>query len=416
MVISLNELSSLFGIDVSFGFFDDDIKQPNAGVSRNGRAPASRQAPLHLLARGRGKAHNGFLFTIKGNGIGGMVMSYTCFIVPREVLTRLALDKELLAEVRKGLLDTAQISHEIRGLRSQAAKLTSVAVAHSGALIELAPSPIVTVYDCKHTQSTPGTPMPIPGNSSDPTAKRAFNETTSVAKFYKDLFNRNSIDNQGMTMMSSIHFGSNYNNAMWNGLQMIYGDGDGGIFIDFTNGSDVIGHELTHGVTQYSLQLDYSDEAGGLNESMSDCFGSMFRQWEGNQDVNSADWLIGQGIMGPVAKARGFTCLRDMASPAATHCLAPQPTQYSQITPGMDPHYSSGPPNLAFYTACKALGGRSWEKIGQVWYRSLTGFGPTPSMRMQPFADRTRQVAHTVYSTAPAVAAAVDQGWKQVGL
>ena len=343
-------------------------------------------------------------------------MSCICFIVPRDVLTRLSQDPALPADVRKGLFDTAQVSHEIRNLRSQAASLTSVTVAHAGAFVDLASAPMVTVYDCKHTQTLPGTPVPNPEGSADPTAKRTFNETTNVAKFYKDLFDRNSIDNHGMTMMSSDHFGIRYNNAMWTGSQMVYGDGDDRIFIDFTNGDDVIGHELTHGVTQHSLQLAYSGEAGGLNESMSDCFGSMFRQWEKQQDVHSADWLIGYDIIGPTAKARGFTCLRDMANPAAQHCLAPQPTHYSQITPGMDPHYSSGPPNLAFCTACKTFGGRSWERIGQVWYHALTAFGPTPNMGMKQFADRTRQVAHTMFSGNPAVAAAVDQGWKHVGL
>jgi Zn-dependent metalloprotease len=343
-------------------------------------------------------------------------MPCMCCIVPREVLMRLSQDKRLSAKLRKGLFNTAQISHEMRALRSQAGELTSVLMAHTGALLELAASPLVTVYDCKHTQNLPGTPVPRPGNSTDPTAKRTFNETTDVAKFYKDVFNRNSIDNHGMTMMSSVHFDTNYNNAMWNGSQMVYGDGDGSIFVDFTKGNDVIGHELTHGVTQYSLQLEYSDEPGGLNESISDCFGSMFRQWQAKQDVNAADWLIGHDIVGPTAKERGFTCLRDMANPAANHCLAPQPTLYSQITPGMDPHYSSGPPNLAFCTACKTLGGNSWEKIGQVWYNSLTAFGPTPKMGMKPFADRTRQVAQTMYGATPVVAAAVDRGWTTVGL
>jgi Zn-dependent metalloprotease len=230
------------------------------------------------------------------------------------------------------------------------------------------------------------------------------------------VFNRNSIDNAGMTMMSSVHYGNRFNNAMWNGSQMLYGDGDNSIFVDFTLGNDVIGHELTHGVTQHSLQLNYSDDAGGLNESMSDCFGSMFRQWQANQDAASADWLIGKDIMGPTAHDRGLTCLRDMANPAATHCLAAQPTQYSQVTPGMDPHYSSGPPNLAFSTACRTLGGKSWDKIGQVWYRSLTGFGPSPDMTMPDFANRTRQVAQQMFSGTPAVGDAVDQGWKAVGL
>ena len=230
------------------------------------------------------------------------------------------------------------------------------------------------------------------------------------------VFGRNSIDNAGMTLMSSVHFGVRYNNAFWNGSQMIYGDGDASIFVDFTMGNDVIGHELTHGVTQHTLQLAYANEAGGLNESMSDCFGSMFRQWEANQDAAHADWLIGADIMGPAAKARGFTCLRDMASPAARHCLAPQPTRYSQIRPGMDPHESSGPPNLAFTTACKTIGGKSWETIGKVWYRSMTGFGPSPNMRMRTFANRTRQVAAQLFPTAPAVAAAVNRGWQQIGL
>jgi Zn-dependent metalloprotease len=255
-----------------------------------------------------------------------------------------------------------------------------------------------------------------PGTSSDATAKRTYIETSAVAEFYKKVFNRNSIDNAGMTMMSSVHYGVKFNNAMWNGSQMIYGDGDQAIFIDFTNSNDVIGHELTHGVTQHTLQLAYSGDAGGLNESMSDCFGSMFRQWRANQTFSKADWLIGRDILGPTAKAKGYTCLRNMANPADPKALAPQPTKYSQITPGMDPHYSSGPPNLAFYTACKKLGGKSWERIGQVWYRSLTGFGPTRNMKMKKFADRTRQVAAQLYPASPVVASAVDAGWKQVGL
>jgi hypothetical protein len=69
----------------------------------------------------------------------------------------------------------------------------------------------------------PARRYPTPGGSADPTAKRTFDETTKVAKFYKDVFGRNSIDNHGMTMMSAIHYGTDFNNAMWNGSQMIYG-------------------------------------------------------------------------------------------------------------------------------------------------------------------------------------------------
>jgi Zn-dependent metalloprotease len=142
----------------------------------------------------------------------------------------------------------------------------------------------------------------------------------------------------------------------------------------------------------------------------------MFRQWEAKQTVDQADWLIGKDIMGPAALKKGFTCLRDMSNPAAKHCLSPQPTKYKQFKAGMDPHISSGIPNLAFYVIAKAVGGNSWEKVGQIWYKSMTGFGPTPNMKMKAFANRTRAVAAQLYPGNSAVAGAVDAGWKKVGL
>jgi Zn-dependent metalloprotease len=340
----------------------------------------------------------------------------SCFIIPQDVLDRLASDKKLSANARQAAAATSRLSVEIRKLRTQAQALTSVSNAMGAHFVELATTPKILVYDCRHTQTLPGTPATGPAKSKDKTVKRAFTETTQVAKFYKEAFGRNSIDNAGMTLLSSIHFGVDFNNAQWTGTQMLYGDGDGEIFIDFTNGNDVIGHELTHGVTQYTLQLAYSGDAGGLNESLSDCFGSMFRQWEAGQDVAAADWLIGADIMGSAAKTKGFKCLRNMANPADTHALAPQPTMYSQITPGMDPHYSSGPPNLAFSVACKTLGGKSWEQIGKVWYGAMTGFGPNPSMKMPEFAGRTRQVATQMFAADPKVVQAVNAGWTTVGL
>ncbi|HEY2359142.1 MAG TPA: M4 family metallopeptidase, partial [Phenylobacterium sp.] len=304
-------------------------------------------------------------------------MACTCHIIPQDVLRRLADDVSLSDTQRKSFADTAAIDVEFRKLREQAARLSFVAESIAGppSAAHAPAAPTISLYTCHHTQNLPGVHVSNPGASTDVTVKHVFTETTSLAKFYHDVFGRNSVDGAGMTLISSVHYGQKYNNAFWNGSQMTYGDGDGSIFVDFSKGNDVIGHELTHGVTQHTLQLDYSDDAGGLNESISDCFGSMFRQWEANQTVTAADWLIGKDIMGPAAIAKGLTCLRDMANPAAKHCLAPQPTKYSQITPGMDPHYSSGPPNLAFCTACKTAGGKSWEHVGQVWYKTLTGSG-----------------------------------------
>ena len=215
-----------------------------------------------------------------------------------------------------------------------------------------------------------------------------------------------------MTLLSSVHYSTKFNNAFWNGTQMVYGDGDGQLFVDFTLGNDVIGHELTHGVTQHSAGYAYANEPGGLNESMSDVVGSMFRQWQAGQTSNTADWLIGHDIMGPVAKSKGFTCLRDMANPAATHALAPQPTHFSQYHAGMDPHYSSGIPNFAFYKASKAAGGHSWDKVGQIWYKALTTPPPNPNTTMVQFANLTRSLS----ASDAALHNAINAAWVAVGL
>lgn len=343
----------------------------------------------------------------------------TCHIVPIDVLKRMSKEKRLPEEQRKKFADTMKMDAELRKLRTQAMKVTQMAKSlapAAGVTAAVAPAPAITVFNCNHSQTLPGAQIANPATSPDVTAKHVFAETSSVAAFYSQVFGRNSVDGVGGTLISSIHFGVGYNNAFWNGSQMTYGDGDGSIFIDFSKGNDVIGHELTHGVTQHSLQLNYTNEAGGLNESMSDCFGSMFRQWEAKQTVDQADWLIGKDIMGPQALKMGYTCLRDMSNPAAKHCLSPQPTKFSQYKPGQDPHVSSGIPNLAFYVTAKAVGGHSWEKVGQIWYKALTGFGPSPNMKMKAFANRTRSVAAQLYPGNTAIAGAVDGGWKKVGL
>jgi len=331
-------------------------------------------------------------------------------------LDRLAADARLPESVRRRAAYSARLSEHVRKLRSEAQRLTGLTLLAGEPLATLAPKPALTMYDCKNTQSLPGAPVGNPGKSKDATVRRALAETGLVAEFYAKVFGRNSIDNAGMTLVSSVHYGKAFNNAQWTGTQMLYGDGDGRLFVDFTRGNDVIGHELTHGVTQHTLQLDYADDAGGLNESLSDCFGSMFRQWQANQKASAADWLIGKDIIGPTARARGLSCLRNMANPADTKAIAPQPTQYSQLHPGMDPHYTSGPPNLAFCLASKTVGGYSWDTIGKVWYTVMTTSGQQPNMTMPTFSARTRQVAGHLFGAASAVAKAVDAAWKQVGL
>ena len=338
-----------------------------------------------------------------------------CNIIPADVLDKLSKDKTLSASERQNLADAAALDRQFRKARSAQVKISSLASSMSMA-IDLAAVPTIPVYDCKNTQSLPGTPVNNPGNSTDITVKGTFTETDGMAKFLSKEFGRNSLDGRGMTMLSSVHFGQNFNNAFWNGTQMTYGDGDGNIFLNFTLANDVIGHELTHGITQFTTQLSYTNQAGGLNESCSDVFGSMFRQWRKDHTVIQADWLIGKEIMGPAATARGFTCLRDMADPAAKHCLAPQPKHFKNYKNGMDPHESSGIPNFAFYKAAKAIGGKSWLKAGKIWYGAMASYPPSANMNMMTFANRTRKQAAILFPGDPSIAKAVDSAWKAVGL
>jgi Zn-dependent metalloprotease len=343
-------------------------------------------------------------------------MACQCFIIPPDVLDRLSKNKKLPQLARKAFKDAFDFEIHWRKLRSLQSKTTAVALQSLSTAAPLKATTAITVYDCAGGTALPGSPAMRPTSSSDATTKRAFDETTAVADFYRRVFGRNSLDKHGMTLQSSVHYGVNYNNAFWNGVQMTYGDGDGSIFTDFTLSNDVIGHELAHGVTQHSARLNYTNEAGGLNESISDVFGSMFRQWRAGQTAAKADWLIGRDIMGPAATAQGFTCLRDLAKPAAKHCLAPQPKHFSELTTGMDPHYSSGVPNLAFYKAAKKIGGKSWETVGQIWYRALTGYASSPNLKMKTFANRTRKLAKSMFPDKAAVYAAVDKAWIDVGL
>ncbi|TIS58183.1 M4 family metallopeptidase [Mesorhizobium sp.] len=339
-----------------------------------------------------------------------------CFIVPKEVIERFARDSSLPKRSRDAFQATAALEPIWRKLRVAQNQAIQASLLARPKALTLAAAPKVTIYDCQNTTSLPGIPVANPGGSADGTAKRAFGETTAVADFYRTCFGRNSIDDLGMTLMSSIHFDTDYNNAFWNGAQMTYGDGDGQIFIDFTNSNDVIAHELTHGVTQYTAGLVYTNEAGALNESVSDVFGSMFRQWQAKQSVTKADWLIGAGIIGPAAKTKGFTCLRDLSNPGAAHCLSPQPNNYANYVPEGDPHHNSGIPNYAFYLAAKGIGGQSWDRTGKIWYAALTDKKATKNMSFKSFAKLTRSAASTLFAADPAVYAAVDGAWSSVGV
>jgi Zn-dependent metalloprotease len=280
-----------------------------------------------------------------------------------------------------------------------------------------------TIYNAGNAENLPGKVVRLEGGKSAGTkpVSEAYDYSGDTYKFYKDVFDRNSIDARGMRLDSSVHYGEDYNNAFWNGTQMVYGDGDGEIFDRFTKCLDVIGHELTHGVTQYEAALEYEGQAGALNESFSDVFGTLVKQYRLKQDVDKADWLIGAGLF--AKKVKGVA-LRSMKEPGnayddPTIGKDPQPghmknyVQTSSDNGGV--HINSGIPNLAFYFAAEEIGGYAWEKAGKIWYVTLRD-RLRESSDFEGAANLTFDVAGSLFGRESSEQKAVFNAWGKVGI
>ncbi|MFF9403968.1 M4 family metallopeptidase [Streptomyces anandii] len=342
-----------------------------------------------------------------------------CTIVPPHVLDRLARqqDPALSGPARRSLEhDAYQRTHR---------RLTTVIGAPTVAVPAGAPAdqPNRTVYDAKHKQDLPGHKVRSEGGQpgKDATVNRAYAGLGATFELYLKAYGRNSIDGSGLPLDASVHYDVKYNNAFWNGEQMVFGDGDGEIFLDFTIPVDVIGHELTHGVTQHTANLTYFGQSGALNESLSDVFGSLIKQYTLGQTAAEADWLIGAGLLAP--RVTG-TALRSMKAPGTAYDddvlgKDPQPaTMDDYVHTGSDNggvHINSGIPNHAFYLVATAIGGHAWEKAGQVWYDVLTGGELKEDALFADFATLTVKAARERYGAGDELQA-VQKGWEQVGV
>jgi Zn-dependent metalloprotease len=261
-------------------------------------------------------------------------------------------------------------------------------------------------------------------SSIDEAANRAFYGLGNTREFYKQVFDRDSLDGNGMRLDGYVHYSTGYNNAFWDGSHMVFGDGDGVLFTDFTNSLDVIAHELTHGVTEFTAGLDYHKEPGALNESMSDVFGSLVKQWVRKESADQADWLIGADVFSPAIEA---DALRSLKAPgkAYNHPTIgrdPQPDHMNKFVTLPDTleddwggvHYNSGIPNKAFYLFATHIGGNAWEVPGQIWYEALKASSKLTSF--QEFADTTYLKAGQLHTTNGIEQQAVVAAWKEVGI
>ncbi|MEU9111417.1 M4 family metallopeptidase [Streptomyces sp. NPDC048483] len=287
-----------------------------------------------------------------------------------------------------------------------------------------ADKPNRTICDAKHHETLPGTKVHTEsdGPSPDISVNRAHAGLGATFDLFLKVYGRKSIDGAGLPLDATVHYGEKYDNAFWDGERMVFGDGDNDLFVDFTIAVDVIGHELTHGVTQYTANLDYQGQSGALNESVSDVFGSLIKQYALGQSAEEADWLIGSGLLGPGID--NGTALRSMKEPGTAYDddvlgKDPQPATMAGYVDTTDDnggvHINSGIPNHAFYLAATALGGNAWERAGQVWYDVLTGGELAKDAQFADFAQLTIAAAQARFG-AGAEHDALVKAWTQVGV
>lgn len=343
-------------------------------------------------------------------------------VVPPHMLQNIAENGS--DEQRAWAIGTLYQSEQFRGQRlaTQDFSILGVQAAMVGGLRR-------TVYNARYGTDLPGVVVRQEGDP--PTGDEAIDEAYDGAgvtyNLYKEIYNRDSFDGNGLPILSTVHYGQGYDNAFWNGKQMVYGDGDEDLppnmrlFNRFTKSIDIIGHELTHAVTQYESQLVYLDQAGALNEALSDIFGIMVKQRLLNQTADQSDWIIGAELF--TANVNGVG-IRSMKAPGTAYNdpvlgQDPQPghmDDYKDVTyDNGGVHINSGIPNRAFYVTALELGGFAWEKAGRIWYKAQTEkFGSR--IDFQTAADDTYEAAGDLYGKGSLEQKAVQTGWQAVGI
>ena len=284
------------------------------------------------------------------------------------------------------------------------------------------------VYDGKKSDRLPGNLARSEGQAkgTDQAVNEAYDHSGDTYDFYAKIFDRNSLDDNGMTLKSTVHVTEvgpdgklgPMNNAFWNGEQMAYGDGDGKVFERFTKSLDVVGHELTHGVESFTSNLTYRAQSGALNEHFADVFGILVRQWKKGETALKASWVVGADIITPAATRRG---IRDMENPGTAFVkdpflgTDPQPAHLSKIFKGaadrQGVHINSGIPNRAFVLTAKALKGNAWEVAGGIWYKTLLQLSATSQ-----FIDCAKMTVQVAGTFGAAATKAVKAAWKNVGI
>jgi Zn-dependent metalloprotease len=280
------------------------------------------------------------------------------------------------------------------------------------------------VYDAQGQNVHPGEKARFEGEAptGNPDVDKVYDYTGIVRDFYLKEYNRNSIDGDGMKFISTVDFRKDpeksFNNAFWNGSQMTYGHPDeDSPFKSFVL-LDITGHEITHGVTEKEANETYYGQSGALNESISDVFGELIKQYAKHQTADKADWLVGDGIWKEGINGKA---LRDMLNPGTAYNdpeigKDPQPADMAHYLKTYKDnggvHTNSGIPNRAFAIFARAVGGHAWEDPGHIWYAARKAAGSEPSFAQ--FAYCTIEAAKELGRQEEV--AKLQKAWAAVGV
>lgn len=338
-------------------------------------------------------------------------------IIPPYILDHMAESSD--PKVRKLAVDAIEKSAAARAVRRTLQAMPGMAVMAAPSVSKKHR----LIYDAQHRgmNSLPGKLVRSEGEkaSKDPAVNEAYRHSGTTYDFYLKRFNRKSLDGHGMTLVSSVHLGVDLNNAFWDGQQMAYGDGDGEVFIRFTNSLDVVGHELTHGVISHECNLNYEYESGALNEHFADVFGQLVSQWKRKSPAAKDSWLVGADIMGPATKAKA---LRDFGPNKAYVNdpylgTDPQPKhlkdKYKAHNDNGGVHINSGIPNHAFYLFARAVGGYAFEVPGTIWYETMRLL--TATSQFADMVTTTEMVTIKNHGSGSTQHKALMNAWKAVG-
>jgi Zn-dependent metalloprotease len=221
-----------------------------------------------------------------------------------------------------------------------------------------------------------------------------------VYDFYKAL-GRDSIDDQGMKIISTVHYGNAWANAAWDGTQMVYGDGDPATSYPYSAGLDVVAHELTHGVDEYTINLEYRGQSGALNEAWSDIMGFF---------ADPDDWLMGEDLF------KDGSAIRSFENPA----LYGQPAHIDDYiytrSDNLGVHYNSSIFNHALYHQVQTLGTSRLGDLARIYYRVMEARYMTPTATFWDAREAVEQAARDLFGEGSDILPAISASYDAVGV